>query len=461
MVTLDDTIVAISTPIGEGGIGIIRLSGPEALPIATRLFRRPDGRLPGERSLDRLESHRLTYGHIVDPGSGQVVDEVLLAYMSAPHTYTRQDVVEINAHGGIVPLRRILSLCLEQGARMAYEGEFTLRAFLNGRIDLAQAEAVLDVIRARTEASLRVAVDQLGGRLSARVREIRKGLIGALAHVEATIDFPEEDIPVPDIGPDLRRAEQALRDLLREAERGLIYRQGVHAAIVGRPNVGKSSLLNALLRTERAIVTPIPGTTRDTLEETVNLQGIPLVLVDTAGISETGDVIERMGVERSRRSMERADLVLLVVDGSEPPIQADYQVAALTTNKPTIVVINKSDLPAAWDASAFRPGAPRVAISALTGAGLPDLEEQIIATVLAGKVTLSDEPVASNPRHRDAFRRALQHTLDAARALEQGLGADLIAIDLTEATNALGDVTGETASEDLLDTIFRNFCIGK
>jgi len=454
--TLDDTIVAISTPIGEGGIGIVRLSGPEALPIAARLFRRP-----GSQPSDQLEPHRLTYGHIVDPASGRVVDEVLLAYMRAPHTYTRQDVVEINAHGGIVPLREILALCLEQGARTANEGEFTLRAFLNGRLDLAQAEAVLDVIRARTEASLRVAVDQLGGRLSARVREIRGGLVGALAHVEATIDFPEEDLPVPDIEPELTQAERQLRDLLQEADRGMIYRQGIRTAIVGRPNVGKSSLLNALLRTERAIVTPIPGTTRDTLEELVSLQGVPLVLVDTAGINETEDVIERMGIERSRRSVERADLVLLVVDGSEPLILADEQVSALTRDKPTIVVVNKSDLPAAWDPATFRSDAPHVSLSALTGAGLPALEERITETVFSGEVTLSDQPVASNPRHRDAFRRALEHVADARQALGQGLGADLIAIDLTEATNALGEVTGETASEDLLDTIFRNFCIGK
>ena len=260
-----------------------------------------------------------TYGHIVHPRSGRVVDEVLLAYMRAPRTYTRQDVVEINAHGGIVPLREILALCLEAGARLAEAGEFTLRAFLNGRIDLAQAEAVLDIIQARTEAALRVAVDQLGGRLSGEVRAIRRELLEALAYLEASIDFPEDEIPPADVPRRCCGApKSACLRLTREVQRGMVYRQGVRTAIVGRPNVGKSSLLNTLLRTERAIVTPIPGTTRDTLEETLDLQGIPLVLVDTAGIDETEDVIERLGIERSRRAVERADLVLLAVDGSVP-----------------------------------------------------------------------------------------------------------------------------------------------
>jgi len=456
MYALDDTIVAISTPIGQGGIGIVRLSGPEALGIALQLF------VPARRNLGAsIESNRLYYGHIVDPDTGHVIDEVLLSYMEAPHTYTRQPVAEINAHGGIVPLREVLALCLASGARMAHEGEFTLRAFINGRIDLAQAEAVLDIICAKTEAALRVAVDQLGGRLSHEVRAIRTRLVGVLAYLEASIDFPEDEIPPRQIGPDLEEAREALSDLLREARQGIVYRQGIHTAIVGRPNVGKSSLLNRLLRSDRAIVTPIPGTTRDTLEETLNLQGIPLVLVDTAGIGEAAHVIERMGMERARRSLQGADLVLVVVDGSEPPAGADRDVADLSVGKTAIVVVNKSDLPPATDHAELLPEAPHVAVSAKTGAGIPDLESLVLDTIFSGSVVASNEPIASNPRHRDLFRRALEHVKEAQRALAEGLPDDLVSIDISEAVNALGEVTGETAGEDLLDSIFSSFCIGK
>ncbi len=457
MFSLDDTIAAISTPLGQGGIGIVRLSGPRAVAIARLLLR--------TRDPDWLDgpprSHRLYYGHIVHPRSGQIIDEVLLSAMRAPRTYTRQDVVEINAHGGVVPLRETLTLCLEAGARPAEEGEFTLRAYLNGRIDLAQAEAVLDIIQARTEASLRVALDQLGGRLSGRVRDIRRGLMQALAHLEASIDFPEDEIPPLDVQASLSQAAEQLIHLTREVQRGMVYRQGVHTAIVGRPNVGKSSLLNTLLRVERAIVTPIPGTTRDTVEETLDLQGVPLVLVDTAGINATEDVIERLGVERSRRSIQRADLVLLTVDGSVAPRPEDLQVAALAQDKVSVVVLNKSDLGTVPDCAALLPGAPHVSISALTGEGIPDLEQTILEVILSGDITLGDDPVASNPRHRDIFRRALEHVREASQADQAGLPSDLVSIDVREAVDALGQVTGETASEDLLSTIFSQFCIGK
>jgi len=456
MYALDDTIAAISTPLGQGGIGIVRLSGPEALAIAQKLFKPASTEFPG-----KIESHRLYYGHIVQPRTTQVVDEVLLSYMRAPHTYTRQDVVEINAHGGIAPLREILSLCLEAGARMAHEGEFTLRAFLNGRLDLAQAEAVLDVITAKTEASLRIALAQLGGHLSRRTRGLRSRLIDVLAYLEASIDFPEDEIPPHQVDQDLRLVERELADLLRQAECGMIYRQGVRVAIVGQPNVGKSSLLNALLRTERAIVTPIPGTTRDTLEETIALQGIPFVLVDTAGISEAVDLIERLGVERSRSSLRQADLVLVVVDGSILPNAGDYRVAELAASRPAIVVVNKGDLPAASDYAQILPQMPHVGISALTGAGVPDLEARLVETVFSGGITLSDEPVVSNPRHRELLRQARMQVVEALEALKHGLSSDLVAIDVTEAVNALGEITGETASEDLLARIFSNFCVGK
>ncbi len=455
MYSLDDTIAAISTPIGQGGIGIVRMSGDEALPIATRIFA-PQHPWQGEPA-----SHYLHYGHIVDPETGDVVDEVLLSYMEAPRTYTRQDIVEIDGHGGLVPLQEILSLCLDSGARMAREGEFTLRAFLNGRIDLTQAEAVADIVRSRTDASLRVAVNQLNGSLASEVGDIRETLLHLLAYLEAVIDFPEEDIPEQDVGGALEEAAQGLEALLEEAKRGIIYRQGIHVAIVGRPNVGKSSLLNTLLRTDRAIVTPIPGTTRDTLEETVDLEGIPFVLVDTAGIDETDNVIEQQGVERSRAAVQQADMALLIVDGSEGVTEADRQVAALCVNKPSIVVVNKEDLPIVCRYGDILPDAPHVTISALRGTGISELEELLVDSVLSGRVVTGETPVASNPRHRALFRRALESVTQAQEAARRGLPADFLTIDISEAVSALGRVTGETASEELLESIFSDFCIGK
>jgi tRNA modification GTPase len=462
MYSLDDTIAAISTPIGEGGIGIVRMSGPEALAILQKLFVK--GKPTNLQSpISNIQSpNYLHYGHIVDPETSEVIDEVLVSYMKAPRTYTRQDVAEINCHGGIAPLRRILEFCLRRGARLASPGEFTLRAFVNGRIDLAQAEAVLDIVRAKTEAGLRVAVGQLEGRLSDQVRALRAQLIDVLAYLEATIDFEEDEIPERDIAPDLEGVRRQLEKLLAQADRGIIYRQGIRTAIVGRPNVGKSSLLNALLRTSRAIVTPIPGTTRDTLEETLNLQGIPLVLVDTAGIvAKTEDVIEQLGIERSRRALAQADLALLVIDRSEPLTEADRQIAGLAAGKTAILVVNKIDLPQAGCGFDIMPGATRVEISALTGEGLEELEEAIVEVVFSGQVLASDEPLVSSPRHKDILKRALDHVVSAQDAHAQGMPADFVAIDLTSAVNALGEITGETATEDLLETIFSEFCVGK
>lgn len=465
MISLDDTIVAISTPIGAGGIGIVRMTGPDSAAILLKLF------APGrEDAAWELEPRTLHYGHITDPVEAEVVDEVLAAYMPAPRTYTRQDVVEINGHGGIVALRRILGLCLRQGARLAEAGEFTARAFLNGRLDLAQSEAVLDIVQAKTEASLQAAVAQLAGRLSDRVRSVRKGLVRALAYLEASIDFAEDEIPERDIGSDLEQAEGAISQLLADADRGIIYRQGIRAAIVGRPNVGKSSLLNRLLRSSRAIVTDIPGTTRDTLEETLNLEGVPVVLVDTAGIAEgSKDPIERLGIERSRSALAQADLALLVVDASQPLTSADQAIAELVRGKPAIVVANKVDLLAAVPtvqpgASAIESpiaGAACVPVSALTGQGLESLEQTIVETVLSGHVSASDAPVVTSPRHKEALSRALDHVQAAQAAQQDGQLVDLIAIDVSAAVSALGEITGQTASEDLVETIFSTFCIGK
>jgi len=456
MLALDDTIAAISTPMGEGGIGIVRWSGPEAETILNRVF------LPAGRPRDSTpESHCFYYGHVVDGDLGVTVDEVLAVFMCAPRTYTRQDVAEIHCHGGIVPLRQTLELVLRFGARLAEPGEFTLRAFLNGRIDLAQAEAVLDIVRAKTDVSLRIAMQQLDGRISDQVREIRSMLVDALAYLEATIDFPEDEIPSLDVAPLLAKAKEQIAALLSQADQGMIYRQGVRTAIVGRPNVGKSSLLNALLRTNRAIVTAIPGTTRDTLEETLNLRGIPLCLIDTAGITNSTDLVERLGVERSRQALKQADLVLVVIDGSEPLQAEDWEIASSVQNKSAIVVVNKLDLPAVADADVILPGAQHVDVSALTGEGLGLLKDVVVDTVLSGQVETSHVPVISNPRHCQILRRALEHV-----AAEEGTdaaqwGADLMAIDLTAAVSALGEITGETVGEDVLGAIFSNFCIGK
>ncbi len=454
MYSLDDTIAAISTPIGEGGIGIVKMSGPEALPILQRIF------VPS-KGTGRLVSHHLHHGHIVEPDTEEVVDEVLVAYMQAPHTYTRQDVAEINCHGGIVPLRRVLELTLRQGARLASPGEMTLRAFVLGRLDLAQAEAVLDVVRAKTEAGLRAAVEQLGGRLSKEIREARAALVDVLAYLEATIDFSEDEIPEQDITTPLQEARRRIEELLSSADQGIIYRQGIRAAIVGRPNVGKSSLLNSLLRTSRAIVTPIPGTTRDTLEETINLQGIPLTLVDTAGIAESEDLVEKLGIERSRQALSRADLALMVVDVSEPLQKSDGEIAGLIGNKPAILVINKVDLPAVAVVDDLLPGVKRIRVSALREEGLADLEEAIVEAVFSGQVIASDAPLVNNPRHKEALQAALDHIRAAEEADQRKMPADFIAIDLTAAVNVLGEITGEAATEDLLEIIFSEFCVGK
>jgi tRNA modification GTPase len=460
MLGLDDTIAAISTPMGEGGIGIVRLSGPEARAILRKVFV-PASKPPGEPHGFAFESHRFYYGHVVEVDASIIVDEVLAVLMRAPRTYTRQDVAEIHCHGGIVPLRRTLELVLRCGARLAQPGEYTLRAFLNGRIDLAQAEAVLDIVRAKTEVSLRIAMEQLDGRISHQVRRIRAVLVDALAYVEASLDFPEDEIPPLDLASVLEEAKEQVQVLLAGAAQGLVYRQGVRTAIAGRPNVGKSSLLNALLRTSRAIVTPIPGTTRDTLEETLNLRGIPLCLVDTAGITDSTDLIERLGIERSHQALQQADLVLLVIDGSEPLQAEDLEIADVVRNRSVIVVVNKADLAAVADDSAILGASPHVHLSALTGEGLYLVEDAIVEMVFSGQVQTSDVPVISNPRHCEILRRALAQVTAAESSYHDQGTADLVAIDLTAAVSALGEITGETVSDDVLEAIFSNFCIGK
>jgi tRNA modification GTPase len=442
-----DTIAAVSTPLGEGGIGIVRLSGENARSIAEQLF--------GKELSDR----RLVYGHVIDPDTSETVDEALVSYMAAPHTYTREDIVEINCHGGMIPLQRILGLALKCGARLAEPGEFTLRAFLNGRIDLSQAESVMDIVQAKTQASLRLAVEGLEGRLSDQISSIRSKLLSVLAYLTTRIDFPEDEIEEQDVHAPIAEAREQLQNLIDSADAGMVYRQGIRTAIVGHPNVGKSSLLNLLLRESRAIVTSVPGTTRDTLEEVVNLKGVPFVLIDTAGIVESKDLVESLGVERSRKAIEQASLVLLVIDISESLNDADREICGLLEGKTVVVAANKSDLLSMADLSELNW--PIVLTSALTGEGLENLEKKMVELALGGRVDSSDAFLVTNVRHKEALQRGGSHLSEAQQSLGKGMPDDFVTIDLTSALNALGEITGETVTEELLQTIFSRFCIGK
>ena len=463
--SLDDTIAAIATPPGEGALGIVRLSGPDTFAIADRLFRPSRPMRPSQAN-----THTVHHGHIVD--GDVVVDEVLMTVLRAPRTYTRQDMIEITGHGGMLPLRRIVELALHAGARLAEPGEFTKRAFLNGRIDLAQGEAVLDVIRARTEVSLRAALQQLGGHLSQRISTLHEELANLVAHVEATIDFPEEDIASVATAQCRERLQRLVAELARlesSAKTGRILREGAAVVLCGRPNVGKSSLLNALLRTNRAIVTPIPGTTRDTIEELLNLRGLPVRLVDTAGVTVTEDPIEREGVERSRHAIQQADLLLLILDSAQPLSSADRaffsDVRALrngATSEP-LIVINKNDLPTRLERDAIArewSGAP-LRISALRGEGLTELEDAMAERLWSGTVDIADGALVTNVRHQESLRQARVACAAALAAITRQETLECIALDLREASEHLGEILGINVQEDLLERIFKQFCIGK
>jgi tRNA modification GTPase len=441
----EDTIAAIATPPGEGGIGIVRISGAEASAIGAKLFDRP------------LRDRRAVFGHVRDPESGEIVDEALGLFMRAPRTYTCEDVVELQSHGGPICLERILELTLREGARQAEPGEFTLRAFLNGRIDLAQAEAVLDVIRSKTEAARRLAVQGLGGRLSGEIRSIRRALVDQLAYLSARADFPDEDVPPADIRPALEAAERALDGLLQTARTGMLYRQGAEVALVGSPNVGKSSLMNRLLREDRAIVTPYAGTTRDTVTESMNVGGVPVVLTDTAGLESTESPIERLGIERSRAAIERSDLLLIVLECGRAMSEDERLLLEATQDRARLIVLNKIDI---GDEPPI-DFCGLVRVSALTGEGLRRLEERLRAELLSGDVSSADQTTVTNPRHHTALLAGRRYLRQARDALQAGLPEDITSTDLRLAVSALGEITGESITEDLLDSIFRNFCIGK
>jgi tRNA modification GTPase len=450
-----DSIAAIATPLGQGGIAMIRLSGPQSLAIADASFR-PAGRSPKPSA---APTHTLHFGRIVR--QGRVVDEVLLSVMRAPRTFTREDVVEITCHGGLLPAKMVLDTVLENGARLAAPGEFTRRAFLNGRLDLAQAEAVADLIQARTELAAAAAAEQLAGQLSRRINLLRDDLMKILAHVEAHLDFPDEDI-APDTRQNLMARLQAALDfmdgLLRTASDGRLLRRGIRAAIMGRPNVGKSSLLNQLLGQERAIVSSIPGTTRDTIEETASVRGVPVVFIDTAGLRQAGDEIEAEGVRRSRRTLAAAELILHVLDGSESAGDSDQQLLTEYAGRPRLLVRNKSDLPRRLH---LPDGLAAIDVCCLTGAGIEELKDAIKGTVWAGGVPAEMLQVMINSRHEDALRRARQAAERALEALRAQIGLELASLDLRLAAQAVGEIVGKTTTEDLLDSIFSQFCLGK
>ena len=456
-----DTIAAIATPYGVGGIGIVRLSGPSVLAIARRLF------TPKKDSL-QLVSHHFHYGEIVDPDKRVPIDEVLLVYMASPKTYTREDVVEIHCHGGYLIVQKVLELVLREGARLAQPGEFTKRAFLNGRIDLTQAEAVVDVIQARTTESLEIARQQLGGRLRKELAGIRDQLVGWVAALEAHIDFPEEELdPISREGMEngLRTAVMELGGWIDSYEEGKVLREGVSCAIVGKTNVGKSSLLNVLLREERAIVTPVPGTTRDVIEEVLNISGIPVRLMDTAGLRQGGDSVEIEGVRRTKERVADADLVLLVLDGSRELDRDDRAIFDEVQGKKNIIVVNKHDLPQILNLREVQELFPQdslVSISALHQTGLGDLKEAVHRSLLRGKVRFSpDHLIVANVRHKNALINTRESLQRAREGIEQGTSFEFTAFELRSALEALGEIVGETATEEVLDRIFEQFCIGK
>jgi len=457
-----DTIAALSTPPGEGGIAIIRVSGPDSFDYVDHVFNR------SRRGPRKVENRKMVHGYIVNPHLDKTLDEVLCVKMKGPYTYTGEDVAEIQCHGGMIPVREILELLFSEGVRPAEPGEFSKRAFLNGRLDLSQAESVIDIITSKTSVSKDMALKQLRGKLGQAISDLRDEFLDVLAQLEARIDFPDEELDFDDIDTlqgKVKDIHDAIEDLLSSYHKGKIMKEGVKTVIIGRPNVGKSSLLNLLLGEDRAIVTEIPGTTRDTLEEGINLRGIPLNIIDTAGIRESEDKVERIGVERTKASLNQADLVLVVLDASESLTEEDLVILEEAKQKPSIVVLNKTDLTGQIDKEAllsFLGGElALVEISALTQTGLDKLEDQIYDLVFGGTVSPTEDLLITNARHFSLLKKARAALEEAHRGLGDYLSEDLISVDVKEAYDALGDITGQTTTEDMIDQIFSNFCIGK
>ena len=457
----EDTIAAIATPIGEGGIGIVRISGEDAEEILKRVFVTKSG-----KKMEQFKDRHFYYGKVLN-SSGQVIDEVLAVLMKSPRSYTMEDVVEIHCHGGMIPVRNILKTVIEQGARLAEPGEFTKRAFLNGRIDLTQAEAIMDLICTKSEKAAQISVKQLEGGLSKHIGEIRNELLDIMAHIEVTIDYPEEDIEEiasRRVEDGVRKAIDKIQRLLDTAEKGKLIKHGIKTVIIGKPNVGKSSLLNALVRENRAIVTDIPGTTRDIIEEYINIKGVNVRIVDTAGIRETLDEVEKIGVERSKESIKDADLIIMVVDVSRPLEKEDEKIIEWLSGRKSIIVANKIDKPAVLDIELLKERIKNTTIvetSLITGKGIEKLEDIIYNMFFEGEITVSDDIMITNMRHQEALLRAQNHLEDVIQGIENGIPLDLVSIDLRSALESLGLITGETVTEDLIDKIFSEFCLGK
>ncbi|WP_044340274.1 tRNA uridine-5-carboxymethylaminomethyl(34) synthesis GTPase MnmE [Rossellomorea aquimaris] len=458
-----DTIAAISTPMGEGAIAIVRLSGDQAFDIGDKVFKGMKG-----SSMKEFASHTIHYGHIIDPDTDQVVEEVMVSVMRGPKTFTREDIIEINCHGGLVSVNKVLQLVLKNGARLAEPGEFTKRAFLNGRIDLSQAEAVMDLIRAKTDRAMNVALNQMEGRLSNLIRKLRQEILETLAHVEVNIDYPEYDDVEEMTHNVLLEKSRHVRDeidrLVRTSEQGKILREGLSTVIIGRPNVGKSSLLNSLVHENKAIVTDIPGTTRDVIEEYVNVRGVPLRLVDTAGIRETEDIVERIGVERSRQVLKEADLILLVLNYADELTPEDEQLFEAVRGMDVIVIVNKTDLPQKIDIDKVRKLAENhqlVTTALLEEQGIDELEEAISSLFFAGSIEAGDMTYVSNSRHIALLNQASLAINEAISSVEMGTPIDIAQIDLTRTWELLGEIIGDSVHESLIDQLFSQFCLGK
>ncbi|GAB3054014.1 tRNA uridine-5-carboxymethylaminomethyl(34) synthesis GTPase MnmE [Virgibacillus ainsalahensis] len=455
-----DTITAISTPTGEGAIAIVRLSGPEAISITAQVFQGKD--------LKAVDSHTIHYGKIIDPETGDVAEEVMVSVMRAPKTFTREDVVEINCHGGMVAVNRVLEIILSKGPRLAEPGEFTKRAFLHGRIDLSQAEAVMDLIRAKTDKAMSVALKQMDGRLSGLIQKYRQELLETVAHVEVNIDYPEYD-DVEEMSHDMMREKtnevyKEIEELLNVAKQGKILREGLATAIIGRPNVGKSSLMNTLVQENKAIVTEVPGTTRDIIEEYVNVRGVPLRLVDTAGIRETEDIVEKIGVERSRQVLQESDLILFVLNYNDELTNEDIKLFEAVKGLEYIVIINKTDLEQKLDLDKVKEhteGNPIITTSLIEEEGVDELEAAIAETFFSGDIDTGDLTYVSNIRHIQLLKQAKQALEDAMEGIELGMPMDIVQIDVTRTWEFLGEIIGDTASDSLIDQLFSQFCLGK